>query len=162
MNPTHVHLFLNHAPFFAVLFGLYFLTMGIWKKSVGMKLSAVTLFTIGAVIVIPVFLTGESAEHAVEGLPGVTEAVVETHEESATLAMYSMMTLGLLSVTTMVVFSRRHKIPAPLFAAICVLALTSAGLIGRTAYLGGQIRHTEIRSDAQPGGLENQEDEAKR
>ena len=55
----------------------------------------------------------------------------------------------------------RIRSTATLAAAICFAALASTALMAQTAHLGGQIRHTEIRSGAlnanNPGDTEPSE-----
>jgi uncharacterized membrane protein len=155
MDLTHVHLFLNHAPLFGVAFGLFFLLMGVLKRSEGMRLSAITLFVISALLTLPVFFTGESAEEAVEHMPGVTEAVIETHEEAASTAIWSMVILGAVSIAALRYPAKHLRLPTKLVGLVAILAVVSMGLIGRTAYLGGQIRHTEVRAGA-PGAQADQ------
>ncbi|HET6513267.1 MAG TPA: hypothetical protein VFH43_13825 [Candidatus Kapabacteria bacterium] len=154
MDQTHIHLFLNHAPVAGVAFGLFFLAIGLIKKSQGMRLSAITLFTISSLLVLPVFFTGESAEETAEGLPGVSESIIETHEDAAKAALAGMIVLGVASIVTLSIFAKKHLIPKSMLSAVGVLAVLAMVLIGRTAYLGGQIRHSEVRSGAVPAGQE--------
>jgi glucan phosphoethanolaminetransferase (alkaline phosphatase superfamily) len=92
-----------------------------------------------------VFFTGEGAEEAVEHAPGVSEGVIERHEEAARLALISIGVGGgfalaaLLSLKWLLV----ARVLKPL---VLVLTITSGGLMAQTAHLGGQIRHTEIRN----------------
>jgi uncharacterized membrane protein len=148
MDSTHIHLFLNHAPVAGVAFGLFFLTMGLLRHSETMRLSAITLFTLSSLLVLPVFFTGESAEEAVEHMPGVSESVIETHEDAAKIAIWGMVILGAASIGSLTYAAKRRSLPMPLLGLVGLLAITSMGLIGRTAYLGGQIRHTEVRAGA--------------
>ena len=156
MDSTHIHLFLNHAPVAGVAFGLFFLTMGLIRRSETMRLSAITLFTLSSLLVLPVFFTGEAAEETAEGLPGVSESVIESHEDAAKIAIWGMVLLGAASIGTLTYAAKKRALPMPLVGLIAVLAVTSMGLIGRTAYLGGQIRHTEVRGTAS-GAQTNQE-----
>jgi uncharacterized membrane protein len=152
MDSTHIHLFLNHAPVAGVAFGLFFLIFGLIRRSETMRLSAITLFTLSAFLVLPVFFTGESAEEAVENMPGVSESIIETHEDAAKVAKWGMVILGVASIGSLTYAAKRRSLPMPLVGLVGVLAVTSMGLIGRTAYLGGQIRHTEVRSGATTTG----------
>lgn len=148
MDSTHIHLFLNHAPVAGVAFGLFFLTMGLLRRSETMRLSAITLFTLSSLLVLPVFFTGEAAEDKVEGLPGVSESVIETHEDAAKVAIWGMVVLGITSIGALTYAAKKRSLPMPLIGLVAVVAVTSMGLIGRTAYLGGQIRHTEVSANA--------------
>jgi hypothetical protein len=98
---------------------------------------------------LPVFFTGEAAEETAEGLPGVSESVIESHEDAAKVAIWGMVLLGVASIGTLTYAAKKRALPMPLVGLVAVLAVTSMGLIGRTAYLGGQIRHTELHGAAQ-------------
>ena len=59
--------------------------------------------------------------------------------------MISIAAAGLLAFAAL--FSFRGQIAARVFKiVVLLLAITSGGLMAQTAHLGGQIRHTEIRS----------------
>jgi len=60
-----------------------------------------------------------------------------------------MAAVGVLALLATIVF-RRTAIPRRLVVSGLVVALLIIGLMGYTANLGGQIRHTEIRSAAVP------------
>jgi hypothetical protein len=51
------------------------------RKSEEIKKMCLWVFVLGAVVALPVYLTGEPAEEVVEHLPGVAESFIESHEE---------------------------------------------------------------------------------
>jgi hypothetical protein len=103
------------------------------------------IILIAGVAALPVFLTGEGTEETVEHLPGVSEGLIERHEEMARLAMISIAAAGLLAFAAL--FSFRWVLAGRfLKVVVLLLAITSGGLMAQTAHLGGQIRHTEIRN----------------
>jgi len=149
MNATHLHLLLNHVPVLGTVFGLGLFVFASWRRSDEIKRAALGLFLIAALIAIPAYLTGEPAEDSVESLPGVTHALIERHEEAAAIAMTGVLVLGLMSLAGLILF--RHPQPLPRWFGSLTLtaALVVSGLLGWTASLGGQVRHTEIRPTAQ-------------
>jgi len=96
-----------------------------------------------------VYLSGEPAEHLVEHLPGISEPVIEAHEEAAEVAFIAVIVLGVAAVAMLIVFRAPRSIPRPVSAGALIIALATCGLLLRTANLGGKVRHTEIR-DNQP------------
>ena len=73
----------------------------------------------------------------------------------AKLAMISIATTGLLALAALFFF-RWQIATRVLKGVVLLLAITSGGLMAQTAHLGGQIRHTEIRSGiAVQSGNEN-------
>jgi uncharacterized membrane protein YeaQ/YmgE (transglycosylase-associated protein family) len=145
MSTVHLHLLLNHVPVIGTIIGLFLLAWAVFRRDQGLARATLTLFAVLAVVALATFLTGEPAEEAVEGLAGVTEGAIERHEEAALLATIALGILGALSLGTLVRF-RRRPLPLRVMALLLVLALVPAGVMGWTANLGGQIRHTEIRA----------------
>ena len=147
MDNTHVHLLLNHFPIIGTLIGTVLLLYGVWKKNISIQqVSLVTIFLM-AIIAIPVFLTGEPAEEAVEKLPGVIESIIEEHEESAEIAFWLMMATGLASLLSVTLQMLQNRIAKTFVIISLLLSIITSGLMVRTDYLGGQIRHTEIRDN---------------
>jgi uncharacterized membrane protein len=146
MDATHLHLLLNHFPIIGSLLGVGVMAYGYLTSSEQVKKTALWTWAAMAAIAIPVFLTGEPAEESVEGIAGVSEALIEEHEEAATVAIWLMEALGLLSLVTLVMGWGKDALSKPLVLVATVLSLVTFGAMARTGYLGGQIRHSEIRS----------------
>jgi len=165
MDNTHLHLMLTHVPIVGMIIGTIMLIFGLIRKSEQLKEFSLALLVIMALVTIPVFLTGEPAEETVENIAGIPEVVIEEHEESAEIAIWIMMAAGALSLISLV--TMKMNIPASsmivkISLAVCLLA---TGSMARTGYLGGQIRHSEIRSggianaQTQPAGDQGEEDD---
>jgi len=146
MDFTHLHLLLNHFPMIGTLIAILFLAYGVYSGSKSTTKMALFTIVLMAILAIPVFLTGEPAEEAVENLPGVTEAIIEEHEEAAKLAIWIMAFLGALSAVSLVSLITSNQMNKALMGTTLLLGLITFGAMARTGYLGGQIRHTEIRS----------------
>jgi hypothetical protein len=145
MNWAHVHLLINHVPVIGVLGILLVFVYGLARKSDEVKLLGLGLFVLIALITIAVYLTGGAAENMVKNLPGVTQSSIGTHEEMALLALVLMELLGVVALGGLFLFRKSGAFPQWYIALLLVIALASAGVVGLTANLGGQIRHTEIR-----------------
>ncbi|MCC6727454.1 MAG: hypothetical protein IT258_23320 [Saprospiraceae bacterium] len=146
MDATHLHLLLNHFPIIGSLLGVGVMAYGYLTSSEQVKKTALWTWVAMAAIAIPVFLTGEPAEESVEGIANVSESLIEEHEEAATIAIWLMEALGLLSLVTLIVGWGKEQVSKPLVLVATVLSLVTFGAMARTGYLGGQIRHSEIRS----------------
>lgn len=146
MNLAHVHLMLNHVPVIGTVLGLVLLAAGLARRSFELKRAALWTFVVMALVAIPVYLTGEPAEKVVEQTPGVTETVVDTHEDAAGVALVAVEVLGLAAVAGLVTLGRPMG-PAVVLVAFA-LALVSSLLFAWTANLGGRIHHGEIRGPA--------------
>lgn len=146
MNWAHVHLLLNHVPVLGTLFGLLLLAWGMVRRNESIQRAALATFFVAALVAVPVFLTGEPSEDAVEHLAGTAEGAIEVHEDAALLALIGVELLGVIAVLS--VIRRRAVLPRFVTRAALVISVITAGLMARTANLGGKIRHAELRGAA--------------
>ncbi len=148
MNNAHLHLLVNHVSLFAVFFGGAALAVAIFRKSPELKWSALGLFLLAGVFVWIASLTGEGAEELVEHLPGVEESLIHAHEEAGEWAQVATTILAALSAGFFFLVRARPRWAQKALWALLVVALWTSAVLARTAYLGGSIRHTEIRPGA--------------
>ncbi|HUM51092.1 MAG TPA: hypothetical protein PK431_04725 [Chitinophagales bacterium] len=148
MNQTHIHLLITHLPIFGSILGGIVLAYGLWSKSNDSKIAAYFLFIISSIGAGISYLTGEGAEETVENIQGVVESTIKTHEEFALFALISLIILGIASILGLFLTFRKSPFTRTTAFVILFISLISFGLVARTGYLGGQIRHTEISSGA--------------
>lgn len=158
MDATHLHLLLNHFPIIGSLLGIGLMAYGYLTSSEQVKKAALWTWAAMAVVAIPVFLTGEPAEESIEGIAGVSEALIEEHEEAATIAIWLMEALGLLSLIMLLMGWNKERLSKPIVLIATVLSLATFAAMARTGYLGGQIRHSEIRNGIALQNSENATD----
>ena len=157
MNPTHIHLLLNHFPIIGTLIGGMIFIVGWLKKSQHLTRAGAVVLVIMALVAIPVYLTGEPAEESVEKLAGVSEQLIEAHEDAAGIALSIMMVTAIASLLYLIGSWMNRNWAGKLSWLVSIMALISFASMARTGYLGGQIRHTEIRSGMVQGerGINN-------
>jgi uncharacterized membrane protein len=148
MNLAHVHLLLNHIPVLGTFFGLLLLIIAMVRKSEELKKASLGTFVVVALLAIPTYLTGDPAERIVKDLPGVSKPLIEQHDDAATASLTALSILGVASLAGL--FFMRQSRPSPPWFALVLLGLSiiTAGMMAWTANLGGQIRHSEVRSSA--------------
>jgi hypothetical protein len=146
MNWAHVHLMINHFPVIGLFGAIALLGYSLARKSEELKRVCFGLFVLLALITLAVFFTGQAAEDTVKKLPNVTEAFIGRHEEMAELALVLMETLGLAALAGLLFLRVSGAIPKWIVVIVLLLSLVTAAVVGLTANLGGEIRHTEIRS----------------
>lgn len=149
MSAVHLHLMLNHIPVLGTVFGLFILAYGIARHQDAVMRVAMGLLVVSGVGAAAAYFTGEGAEDVVEGLSGVSEAVVEAHEEIALFALIGSLVVAVLALGALTLY-RRRDLPRVVGLVVLVAALGASGVLAYTANLGGQIRHTEIRSADSP------------
>lgn len=162
MSPVHLHLLLNHVAIMAALFSVPLFLFGLIRKNETIQNVSYAGFVLAAIAAIPVFLTGEPAEDAVEKLPGVLESIIEQHETMAEIAIWLVVVTGIIALGALLRSKIHFFRSRVIVLAMVVASIASASVISYTGYLGGQIRHTEI-AGAQPAapanGGENENDE---
>lgn len=160
MNAIHLHLLLNHVPVIGAVIGVALLGLALARRSDEIGKAALGLFVVLAGVSAIVFVTGEPAEELVENLPGFSEALTHQHEEVAEGALVGMVAVGVFSAFGLLRYWKR-PLARWITPTALVLSLGASGLMGYAANLGGQIRHTEIRSTtaALPTGESDEKDE---
>jgi uncharacterized membrane protein len=159
MNIAHIHLLVNHLPIIGSLLGAFVLAQGLLTKSNQTKIAAYNIFLISAVGAGIAYLTGEAAEESVENIKGILESNIERHEEFALYALISLIILGAASILALFLNYRKYKLTRKYAIAVLCISLISFGLVARTGYLGGQIRHTELNSESTSNPSEYGEEE---
>lgn len=159
MDQAHIHLLITHLPLFGSILGALVLFYGISKKSEETKLAAYYLFIISAIGAGIAYFTGEGAEEVVENLPGVIKNSIKAHEDFAFYAILCMSCLGFISLLGLILTIKKLPFTNSISYLILVISLFSFLASARTAYLGGQIRHSEINNTLNPPiELENHKD----
>ena len=150
MNAAHQHLLANHLPVLGTLFCAALLAVALFLRDVRFQrisFAFLVLVALGGAIA---FRTGDEAADLVErlGLPGFPERAIHEHEEAAEAAYLLMNGIGVACFMALLFFRKATDPPPWASLAILLLTLIAFGLFVRASWLGGQIRHTEIRSTA--------------
>jgi hypothetical protein len=146
MDAVHIHLFLNHFPIIgAIASVLLFAYAAVRKNDEALRIAFFAV-VLTALLALPVYLTGEPAEEVAERLPGVSTAFIEDHEDAGKLAMILAMITGAAGLAWLLFAGGSEKVRKALTWLTILLSMVTAGAMARTGSLGGQIRHTEIRS----------------
>ena len=158
MIQTHIHLLLNHVAILGAIFSFILLLAGSVFGQVVLRKSALFGLVFSAIVAVPVFLTGEPAEEAVEHLPGVTESAIHEHEEAGEAAIWVIGVTGIVSAITLFLGIGPAGKGRRLLVLVYLLAVMSSVSLARTGWLGGKIRHSEI-SSAAPANVAGEQDD---
>ncbi len=152
LTSAQIHLALNHLPVFAALLATATLALAAVARRPSTRNLGLGLLVFAALSTLPTYFSGREAEEIVERRPGVSEALIERHEEAADRALAVTLAAGLLAAAALLAVRLRRDRAIRMLSAIALLSsLASTGLMGQTAHLGGQIRHDEIRSQVASG-----------
>jgi hypothetical protein len=142
---AHLHLLVNHAPIFGSLFALVLLVASYFTSADVFRRTAFVILIATAIAGATADLSGDAAEEAIKGFPGVRRDVIHAHEDIADKAYYLADILGVLALGALTLAAgqfRRYRAGSWLATAFVGGAFIYTGL------LGGQIRHTEVRPGA--------------
>lgn len=152
MNGVHIHLLLNHVPILGTLFALILLGFGFFLRQEILSKAALWTLVVSALISIPAFLSGEEAEHAVEGIIGVSMVTVEEHEEQAELAYWGILISGAIALGTLLAAFKGKTLNRTLLLLNLFFMTGTFALMARAGNSGGTIRHPEIHATSQSQG----------
>ena len=144
MDATRIHLFITHLPVFGLFLGFLVLLYGIIQDERHVKVVSLAIVLISVVGGIIAFRTGESAEHTIENIAGISEDAVEEHEESAEVTNLFFYGLGILSLGGLYAELKRKKYAKQVLLAVMAFTIVTFSFVAWTALLGGKIRHPEI------------------
>lgn len=144
---AHLHLLVNHAPIFGSLFALALLIASYFTAADTFRRAAFVVLILTAIAGAAANLSGDAAEDAIRGFPGVKRDVIHEHEEMGDKAYYLAGVLGVLSLGALVRW-RRRPIPANVTLIAALATAFVGGAMVYTGLLGGRVRHTEVRPGA--------------
>ncbi|NOR29066.1 MAG: hypothetical protein GQ540_11120 [Lutibacter sp.] len=146
MDATHLHLMLTHFPIVGTILGIGILIYGQFSKKNEIKKVAFAIFILMSLLTIPVYLTGDGAEETVEHIAGVSENLIERHEEFAENAIVFMAFLGILSLLSFIAIVRKYSFEKTATIVALSVSVVTFAVFVQVGNLGGQIRHSEIQS----------------
>lgn len=152
LSLAHLHLLLNHLPIIVTAVATLLLAVGVWRRQDALVRVACALLIGAAISALPVYLTGEPAEHAVERIVGVSEALIEEHQDAALVAAVVLGLVGLTAVWALWRSRSDATVSPGLVRIVLVGSVVASGAMGWTGWLGGAIRHSEIRADVTAEG----------
>jgi hypothetical protein len=147
MNNVHWHLLLSHAPLFGAIGGFGLFAFAVIRKIKAVERAGLVILMLTALISIPVYLTGEGAEEAVEHSAAFSESAVEQHEEIAKTSFYVMLAMG--GVALLAWFNRSFgKAAGTIRWVVVLMSFVTVCMVSATAWYGGKAGHEEVRGDS--------------
>jgi uncharacterized membrane protein len=147
---AHLHLLVNHAPIFGCVFAFALLVFSYFTAPDVLRKTAFVILVVTAGAGLLADKTGEPAEDAIRGFPGVKRQIIHDHEEMAEKAWILASVLGVAAAGALVKWKRK-PVPNGVSVAMVVATAFVGGAMVYTGLLGGRIRHTEVR----PGAVES-------
>ena len=147
MNDAHLHMVVNHFPIIGTIFGLGILVTGMILKNNSVKNTAYILFAVAAIFAAFSMGTGEGAEELVEDMPNIGHQIIHEHEEIAEKFAVILYVTGFFGLISLFTSYKKYRF-ATLFSFITLALAIVAGVLTKSVGTsGGEIRHTEIRTN---------------
>jgi hypothetical protein len=150
INGAQLHLIVNHLPIIGFVLFVPVILLACLTKRSDYKRLALLAATVLGLLALPAFWTGEPAEDTLEGQAGVSEDLIEQHEESAELALVAALATSGLAALGWLVSRKKEAWLVPATTGTAVAVILTTGLMAWVGHEGGKIRHPEISNDA-PG-----------
>jgi uncharacterized membrane protein len=162
MNDAHLHMVVNHFPIIGTIFGFVILITGLALKNKTLQNTSYGLFVVAAVFAAISMGTGEGAEELVEDMPNIGKQIIHEHEELAEKFALLLYVMGGLSLVGLYLNFKNHSKAKLLSFLILGIATAGLFLVQKVGTSGGEIRHTEIRANANTmtNGAEKQSEES--
>ena len=162
MNAAHLHIILVHLPIILVPTATVILAVGMLKKQSAVTSVALSLFVVASLFSIPAFLIGEEAEEMIEHLPGISEDVIEEHEEAAEVAFWLTLFVGGGALGTLPIRNRAPGLSQVAMKLLIISGTAASASLVYTGYEGGKIRHPEAYDntlESETGDRDNHDDD---
>lgn len=154
MNFVHLHLLLNHVPTVGTIVAFGLLLLAFAKKSEDLMRASLAVFFALALVSLPTYMTGYSAEKVVKERANAPLELIQQHQSGALLALVFMEVTGVVAWFGLWqgrTPGGRARWAAP---AVLGLAVITIVLMASAATVGGEITHPEILAEGQtPGGM---------
>jgi len=145
MNLAHLHLVLNHFPTIGTAIGLGLFLVSLVAKKDDLKRASLGVLFVIALLALPVYQSGNAAEEAIKDRPGVSAPLIQRHQDAALLAFVFMEITGAFAWLGLWQFRRASGPARWNTSAVLVFSIVTFALMARTANMGGEIQHPEIR-----------------
>jgi uncharacterized membrane protein len=144
MNTPHVHLLLNHVPTVGMVIAIGVLMLSFVRKDTGLRRISLELFYIVGLLTLPAYLSGMGTAAILEPQEGISKAAIERHHDAAVYGFLGMVATGAFAWLCLWQIRRLGRAGGGSLAAVTLMSLLTLGMMGRTATIGGEIRHPEI------------------
>ena len=145
---AHLHLLLNHFPTIGTIIAVALFIVALIGKNDDLKRASLGIFLVLAILTMPVYMTGKAAQEAIKGRDGVSDMLMETHQDAALLAFLFMEITGAFAWLGLWQFRRISRMANWNLAVVLLFSIVTLGLMARAANMGGEIRHPEIVAQA--------------
>jgi hypothetical protein len=146
VNLAHLHLVMNHVPTVGAAVALSLLLLAFARRNEHLKHAGLEVLFIIALLALPVYVTGVAAQREMRERTDISVDAVRIHHDAALIGFSVMEFAGFLAWVALWQMRRLGRAGRGVVPAAMLLLVVALGIMGRAANLGGDIRHTEIRT----------------
>src|SRR5260370_22524677 len=147
-RPEYIHVTLNYLPIYGTILGALALAISLVLRSRAAQITALILTLIAGVSAYPVFVSGQRAYKTIRGMSDDAGAdALDEHMDRAEKTIGAFYFLALLALAGLLVPIKWPKAGLPLAAVTLAVAVICSGIAVYIAQAGGQVRHTEFRTE---------------
>jgi uncharacterized membrane protein len=155
MNLAHLHLLLNHFPTVGFAIGMGMFLVAFFGKSEDLQQSSLIILVLITLMTFPIYVTGSAAQRMLTDDSDVSGELITAHQDAALLAFTFLQLTGFAAWFALWQSSQATKHRRWTLFALLGLSITTFVLMARTGYMGGEIRHPEIGTEAAAGAWLN-------
>lgn len=145
MNPAQLHLFFSHFPIVGLAFAIPVTLYSLFNKNHELARLSLWFYVVLGIFALLGYLTGDGAEKIMETYPGITENVIEPHENIALFFFIGLMITSGIAIIGLYVTKTKEKLLNRFTLILLIGGILLGILAGITGSTGGAIRHTEIK-----------------
>jgi len=145
MSGPQLHVLVNHVSLFTMAFGACILIASMVRKSADLRMAASALFIVGGFFAWLSDFSGDRAADVIRELDPTLRDLIHTHAEAADWALTSGILVGVLAILLEIIVRKKPQWSKVMTWVVLVFAIHGCTVFARTAHLGGQIRHSELR-----------------
>lgn len=145
MNAAQTHLFFSHFPIVGLAFAILVTLYSLFIKDHELARLSLWFYVVLGGFALLAYLTGDGAEKIMETYPGITEDVIEPHENIALFFFIGLMITAVVALAGLYI-SKTKETTLKRFTIILLIGGILLGILaGITGSTGGAIRHNEIK-----------------
>jgi hypothetical protein len=150
MTWEYVHILLNPMPIYGLSTGVLGLLIAFLLRNRKAQVVALWLIFASAAAAVPTYVSGQKAYHKIYLIADSEgQGSLDAHMHRAERLIYVFYGLVVIALAALVLPAKWPKLSFPLTVMALVVALGSLAAGGWIAKAGGEVRHSEFRSESQ-------------
>jgi uncharacterized membrane protein len=143
MNPSNIHLLLNHLPTIGFGIGLAIFVVAFLSRQDDLRRAGLVILFLAAALTIVTYVSGNDARESLKETPGISDSLMQAHESAALLAFILMEVTGFFAWIGLWIWNTPSRFARWNSVLVLIFATLAFVLMARAAYFGGAIRHPE-------------------